>query len=87
MDEGSLKGAEKRLTAMRGIGPWTANYAIMRCLRLPDAFPIDDVGLHNAIKLQLGMERKPTKAELLELSRGWSGWEAYATFYLWKLLY
>lgn len=86
-EAGSLKAAEKQLTSMRGIGPWTANYAIMRCLRLPDAFPIDDVGLHNAIKHQLGMERKPTKAELFELSRGWSGWEAYATFYLWKLLY
>lgn len=86
-EAGSLKEAEKLLTGMRGIGPWTANYAIMRCLRLPDAFPIDDVGLHNAIKHQLGMDRKPTKAELLELSKGWSGWEAYATFYLWRLLY
>ena len=86
-EAGSLKAAEKMLTAMRGIGPWTANYAIMRCLRLPDAFPIDDVGLHNAIKFQLGLDRKPTKVELLELSSGWSGWEAYATFYLWRLLY
>ncbi|WP_338068744.1 DNA-3-methyladenine glycosylase [Paenibacillus nanensis] len=84
---GSLKEAEKLLTGMRGIGPWTANYAVMRCLRLPDAFPIDDVGLHNALKQQLGLDRKPTKAELLELSKGWSGWEAYATFYLWRLLY
>ncbi|RJX39252.1 DNA-3-methyladenine glycosylase 2 family protein [Paenibacillus pinisoli] len=84
---GSLKEAEKLLTGMRGIGPWTAHYAIMRCLRLPDAFPIDDVGLHNAIKLQLGMDRKPTKPELVALSEGWSGWEAYATFYLWRLLY
>lgn len=86
-EAGSLKEAEKLLTGMRGIGPWTANYAIMRCLRLPDAFPIDDVGLHNAIKYQLGSDQKPTKAELLEMSKGWSGWEAYATFYLWKLLY
>ncbi|MFF2886459.1 DNA-3-methyladenine glycosylase family protein [Paenibacillus sp. NPDC057967] len=84
---GSLREAEKLLTGMRGIGPWTAHYAIMRCLRLPDAFPIDDVGLHNAIKLQLGMDRKPTKPELVALSEGWRGWEAYATFYLWRLLY
>jgi len=87
IEAGGLKEAEKLLTGMRGIGPWTAHYAIMRCLRLPDAFPIDDVGLHNAIKLQLGMDRKPTKPELVDLSEGWSGWEAYATFYLWRLLY
>ncbi|REK71662.1 DNA-3-methyladenine glycosylase 2 family protein [Paenibacillus paeoniae] len=84
---GSLKEAEKLLTGMRGIGPWTAHYAIMRCLRLPDAFPIDDVGLHNAVKLQLGMDRKPTKPELIAMSEGWRGWEAYVTFYLWRLLY
>lgn len=84
---GGLKEAEKLLTNIRGVGPWTAHYAIMRCLRRPDAFPIDDVGLHNAIKLQLGMDRKPEKAELLQLSAGWTGWEAYATFYLWRLLY
>jgi DNA-3-methyladenine glycosylase II len=59
----------------------------MRCLRYPNAFPIDDVGLHNAIKLRTGLERKPTKPELLALSAGWAGWEAYATFYLWRLLY
>lgn len=87
IEAGGLKEAEKLLTGMRGIGPWTAHYAIMRCLRLPDAFPIDDVGLHNAIKLQLGMDRKPTKPELIALSEGWNGWEAYATFYLWRLLY
>ncbi|MFD0588988.1 DNA-3-methyladenine glycosylase family protein [Paenibacillus sp. GCM10027627] len=86
-EAGGLKEAEKLLTGMRGIGPWTANYAIMRCLLLPDAFPIDDVGLHNAIKFQLGMDRKPSKAELLKLSEGWVGWQAYATFYLWRLLY
>lgn len=87
LEAGSLKEAEKLLTGMRGIGPWTAHYAIMRCLRLPDAFPIDDVGLHNAVKSQLNMDRKPTKPELLIMSKDWSGWEAYATFYLWRLLY
>lgn len=84
---GGLKEAERLLVSRRGIGPWTAHYVIMRCLRYPDAFPIDDVGLHNAIKLQTGLERKPTKPELLEMSAGWAGWEAYATFYLWRLLY
>lgn len=84
---GGLKEAERLLVSRRGIGPWTANYVLMRCLRMPDAFPIDDVGLHNAIKLQTGLERKPTKPELVEMSAGWAGWEAYATFYLWRLLY
>jgi len=83
----SFDAVEKRLVAIRGIGPWTANYVLMRCLRYPSAFPIDDVGLHNAIKAVLQLEQKPTVARIRELAVGWRNWEAYATFYLWRVLY
>lgn len=83
----NFKDAEKSLIKIRGVGPWTANYVLMRCLRFPTAFPIDDVGLHNAIKFLKSSEKKPTKDELHELSLNWSGWQAYATFYLWRVLY
>lgn len=85
--EMNFKDAEKNLIKIRGIGPWTANYVLMRCLRFPTAFPIDDVGLHNAIKFLMKSENKPTRAEVNELSLNWTGWQAYATFYLWRLLY
>ncbi|MFC5472273.1 DNA-3-methyladenine glycosylase family protein [Cohnella suwonensis] len=87
LESASFQAAEKRLVAIRGIGPWTANYVLMRCLRYPSAFPIDDVGLHNAIKAVLGLQEKPTVARIRELAVGWHGWEAYATFYLWRVLY
>lgn len=87
LQTGSHQAAEKMLTSIRGIGPWTANYVSMRCLRFPSAFPIDDVGLHNAMKHILGRDSKPSKAEIRQLSAGWSGWESYATFYLWRVLY
>ncbi len=83
----SLKEAEKSLIKIRGIGPWTANYVLMRCLRFTSAYPIDDVGLHNAIKHITGSAKKPAKEELLKLSVRWEGWQAYATFYLWRVLY
>jgi len=86
-NSGDFKAAEKMLVKIRGIGPWTANYVLMRCLRFPNAFPIADVGLHNAIKQVLGTDRKPTIEEILELSAPWTDWEAYATFYLWRILY
>lgn len=84
---GGHREAEKLLVGIRGIGPWTANYVLMRCLRFPTALPIEDVGLHNAIKLLLGMDRKPTVEEIRELAKPWAGWESYATFYLWRALY
>ncbi len=83
----NVKEAEKMLTKIRGIGPWTANYVLMRCLRFPAAFPIDDVGLHNSMKLVMQTEAKPTKTEILKLSEAWADWKSYATFYLWRLLY
>ncbi|MFJ8412582.1 DNA-3-methyladenine glycosylase family protein [Bacillus paramycoides] len=82
-----VKQAEKQLTSIRGIGPWTAHYVLMRCLRFPSAFPIDDVGLHNAIKFITGSEKKPTKNEIKEFAANWIHWESYATFYLWRVLY
>lgn len=82
-----FKDAEKNLLKIRGIGPWTANYVLMRCLRFPTAFPIDDVGLIKTIKILRNMDRKPTKDEILEISISWKNWESYATFYLWRVLY
>ncbi|WP_068984271.1 DNA glycosylase [Lysinibacillus xylanilyticus] len=83
----NFKDAEKNLIKIRGIGPWTANYVLMRCLRFQTAFPIDDVGLINSIKRLRNMNRKPTKDEILEISFPWKNWESYATFYLWRVLY
>ncbi len=82
-----VKIAEKQLTAIHGIGPWTAHYVLMRCLRFPSAFPIDDVGLHNAIKFITGSQNKPTKNEIKDFAANWTNWESYATFYLWRVLY
>lgn len=87
IEAGNFKEVEKSLIKIRGIGPWTANYVLMRCLRFPTAFPIDDVGLINAIKTLLNMDRKPSKDEILTLSIPWKNWESYATFYLWRVLY
>ncbi len=84
--EGDLAAMERRLTAIRGVGKWTANYAVMRCLRHPDAFPLADVGLHNALKLVLGLDSKPSLAEIERWAESWAGWRAYATFYLWRAL-
>lgn len=84
---GNNEDVERELVKIRGIGPWTANYVSMRCLRLGSALPLADVGLMNAIKFGLDMDRKPTKAEILSLAEKWQGYESYATFYLWRLLY
>lgn len=77
---------EAALLEIRGIGAWSANYVMMKCLNSQSAFPLADVGLHNALKAQLEMDRKPTIEEITKLAKNWEGWQAYATFYLWRSL-
>nr|WP_224771382.1 DNA glycosylase [Metabacillus idriensis] len=79
--------ARSLLLSIRGLGAWTADYVMMKCLNDLTAFPISDIGLQNAIKAQLGLDRKPSIVELAKLAEGWKGWEAYAVFYLWRSLY
>lgn len=81
-----LNAMRSKLLEIRGVGQWTADYVLMKCFRLPSAFPIGDVGLHNALKIQLGLSQKPSLKEIEKIAAGWKDWEAYATFYLWRSL-
>jgi DNA-3-methyladenine glycosylase II len=58
----------------------------MKTFRHPTAFPLEDAGLHNAIRILKKMDRKPTLEEMKRIFRKYKGWEAYATLYLWKSL-
>lgn len=81
-----LQEAKEKLMRIKGIGNWTANYALMKTFRYPDAFPLEDAGLHNAIRNLRNMKKKPTLVEVKKIFKKYKGWEAYATLYLWKSL-
>jgi DNA-3-methyladenine glycosylase II len=83
LDKDQFDTAREKLILLRGVGKWTAEYVCLRCLGDPDAFPIDDIGLQNAIKRQLGLKEKPSVAKIHRYARAWKNWRAYATFYLW----
>lgn len=82
----SLEDAKEKLMKIKGVGNWTANYALMKTFRYPDAFPLEDAGVHNAIKNLKKMDRKPTLDEVRKFYKKFKGWEAYTTLYLWKSL-
>jgi AraC family transcriptional regulator of adaptative response / DNA-3-methyladenine glycosylase II len=71
-----------RLTAIPGIGDWTAQYVAMRALRHPDAFPSGDLGLQQALANDSG--RRPGAKELAGISEAWRPWRAYAAICLWS---
>lgn len=82
----TLTVAKEKLMQIKGIGNWTANYALMKTFRYPDAFPLEDAGLCNALKKFMQLDRKPTLDEIREVFVNYKGWEAYATLYLWRSL-
>jgi DNA-3-methyladenine glycosylase II len=84
--ENGFETARRQLMQLHGVGKWTAEYVSLRCLKDPAAFPVDDVGLQNAVKQQLGLNKKPTGEDINKLSDRWEKWQAYATFYLWASL-
>ena len=81
-----LLEAKEELMKIKGIGNWTANYALMKTFRYPDAFPLEDAGVHNAIKNLKKLKTKPTLDQVRRIFKKYKGWEAYATLYLWKSL-
>jgi AraC family transcriptional regulator, regulatory protein of adaptative response / DNA-3-methyladenine glycosylase II len=75
--------ARRRLLALPGIGPWTAEYIAMRALRDPDAFLPSDLGVRHALQ-RLGQDGRPAAVE--KLSERWRPYRAYALFHLWGSL-
>jgi DNA-3-methyladenine glycosylase II len=82
----SFDEVKEKLIKIKGVGNWTANYSMMKSLKNYDAFPVEDVGLHNAVKTQYGLTAKPTINELNQMAEKWQGWRGYATFYFWHSL-
>jgi DNA-3-methyladenine glycosylase II len=86
LDAMSYEAALESLVAMKGIGNWSANYALMKYRRFPQSVLLEDVGLQNAIKNRLNLESKPSMSELQAYTKPWKEHAAYATFYLWRSL-
>lgn len=76
----TLEETTEKLTALPGIGPWTAQYVAMRALREPDAFPASDLGLMRAMEVA-GVRPSPT--QLAATAEAWRPWRAYAALRLW----
>jgi AraC family transcriptional regulator of adaptative response / DNA-3-methyladenine glycosylase II len=72
--------ARNQLTALPGIGPWTADYIAMRALRDPDAFLPSDLGVRHALD-RLGQSGQVADAKAV--AERWRPYRAYAVQHLW----
>jgi DNA-3-methyladenine glycosylase II len=75
--------AHATLTAIPGIGPWTADLYLMVCVGHADVFAPGDLALQESARLALGLEARPSARELDRLALRWSPWRAVAARLLW----
>ena len=71
------------LTAVSGIGPWTADIYLMACVGHSDAFAAGDLALQEAARHAFGLEARPREKELLVLAEAWRPWRGVAARVLW----
>lgn len=71
-----------RLCELRGIGPWSAEYVMLRFLGRVHVFPGDDVGAQNKLQRLLGLDVRPDRAATLGLLEKWSPYAGLVYFHL-----
>ncbi len=74
-----------RLTAVRGVGPWTAQMLLIFQLGRPDVLPADDFGVRSGYRHAYGLAEMPKPAVLLEFGERWRPCRTTATWYLWRV--
>ena len=73
----------KRLTAVKGIGRWTAEMFLIFVLNRPDVLPVDDLGLQRAVKQAYGLKGMPKAKQFIKLGEKWRPYRTIASWYLW----
>ena len=83
VDEAPATDTHKELLSLRGIGPWSANYVMMRSLGFADCVPLGDTGLTSALQAFFELEERPDKKRTTELMAPFAPHRSLATHHLW----
>ena len=76
--------AHRALTALHGVGPWTADIYLLFCLGHADAWPAGDLAVQEAAKLAFQLKARPTTKEMGPLAEPWRPLRGVAALMLWS---
>lgn len=82
--EAPLFEAMKMLTAIKGIGPWTAEVYLSFCVGHPDIFPAGDLALRKIVAHHMGHDATPSISETIKLTQKWSPYRGAAARLMWR---
>ncbi|EMA24349.1 DNA-3-methyladenine glycosylase family protein [Haloarcula argentinensis] len=72
----------EKLTAITGVGDWTANMQLLFAFGREDVFPVGDLGIRKGFEAVVGDGY--SRAEMCEYAERWSPYRSYASLYLWR---
>ena len=76
--------AHAALTAVHGIGPWTADIYLLFCLGHADAWPAGDLAIQEAMRVAFSLKARPTAKEAIAFAESWRPWRGAAAYLLWS---
>lgn len=75
--------AHTALTALHGVGPWTADIYLLFCLGHADAFPAGDLAVQESARIAFGLRKRPDAKALTRMAQAWRPWRGVAAHLLW----
>ena len=75
-----------QLTAIKGLGQWTADMFLMFHLGRPDILPVGDQGIRRAIQVEYGLRKLPDAKRMRKIAKPWQPYRTLACLYLWSSL-
>lgn len=85
-ERGMATALERRMLDVRGLGPWSVNYFLMRGAGFADCIPIGDAGLTAALQRFFTLDHRPGPAETREWMEPFAPYRSLATIHLWNTL-
>ena len=82
--EADADAAHNTLTALHGVGPWTADVYLLFCLGHGDAWPAGDIAIQEGVKLGLGLKERPTPKQMAPLAEPWRPLRGAAAHLWWS---
>jgi DNA-3-methyladenine glycosylase II len=86
LDELPDEEISARITAVKGLGQWSADMFLMFHLRRPDVLPVGDLGIRRAVEQLYRLPGLPDADDLRTLAEPWRPWRTLACLYLWESL-
>ncbi len=72
------------LTAVHGLGTWSAQMFLMFELGRPDVLPVGDLGVRRGMQLAYGLPEEPSLDRVREIGAAWAPYRSVGSWYMWR---